>query len=160
MEIQDAKGLDMTSGIDPMERVLVAFRAMNSEEQRELVRRLVSEVYPLVEAAEEEAPKMGARKKRRHLYWIKRVTGWDESKKKGFRLEGEFVRPERCSEGELLAMGVVTERGKMYFQVRVEPTSSLNFKGPDDVGVVTVEGVRSVRGPYTDWDTFETAIRA
>lgn len=160
---------------EPKKVVLTAFRAMNDHERKATLEELLDE-FGVVDP-ERHADEMigkaatihvgeredGAGKKgggrRRGLYWLKEVTGWDDSKKKGFRLQGNFVTPFKCRDGTRLAMGMTTSEGKRYAIVEASESNRIAFTGPEGVGTVEVDGVRMIEGVFTTWDSFETALR-
>lgn len=171
---------------DVVERAMVLVRGMSKEEFNRFIQALfgldggpaamaltVAEIQkkaimdylaknPVPEAVEVEAT--GAwhgKSKGRVPYWCKTFGGWDESKKKGFRLEGEFVRRRAFEdhEGVDLAVGLSTVGGKHYAICRVDALNTIEFEREGDGKAVEIEGLKVVEGPFNNWDEFERVAK-
>lgn len=127
---------------------------------RDMLTELAGDDEVTVEA---KPAKKGSWGGRRPPFWLKTITGWDDSKKGGFRLEGDFVRKAGdLPDGTLLAMGMTVPDGdgdtkKQYALMRTKKGFVYSFHGPKSE--VDVNGVVMKAGPFDRWAEFEKAAK-
>ena len=96
----------------------------------------------------------------RRSFWLRTITGFDDSKKKGFRLEGEWVNdPGDVAKGTVLAIGMTTPDEKKTYSVLVaDPARDYVFETIG--GKKKLDGAALASGPHTHWDAFEAEAKS
>lgn len=154
--------------MDVVEKVAQGYASLTPDERKQVWDRL-REIDPFRDSetgteVEPRSPTAGAsRRGSRPPFWLKTITGFDATKKKGaYRLQGDWVRPSKVKDvgaGALLCLGGKDADGdRFYALVKVQPGGGWHYEGP--AGTVTVQDVALEAGKFSEWDNFEKAAKA
>lgn len=143
-----------------IDKTISAVLAMNAEEQSQVVARLIEAGIvkaPVKQDADDVKPRRSGRGRR--PYWLKTVTGWNDSKKGGYGIVGDMVwRPEDLTPGTKLAARLRDGDNTVWMIVEVKHGDEVSYRG--DAGTITIPGVAAIGKNLNNWESFKARAKS